>query len=380
MANYGSKEHIAARKKAAETEKEFEGAGTKVGLEIWRVENNRTKADTPDFGVKRWDKKQYSHFYSGDSYIVMNTYVQKESKKLQWDVHFWLGKDSSQDEIGVAAYKSIELDDLLNDGPVQHREVQNHESDLFKSYFKHGIHYMDGGHASGFRHVTPDQYEPRLFQVSRNGTKTACTHQVPCQASSLNDGDVFILDAAQGVYTYVGTKADPFEKAKGAALAHNIVSARMGKVKDMKTNIDDDFWKVLKGSKSDVKAASTKPAYAAPVMDARKLKLFRVSDANGKMQFSQVKEGVVNTSDLDTNDVFIIDAKLEIFIWTGKNASWGEKSQSMKYATEYLTHSGLNPHTPITRISEGQVHHVFGSLLNGGGSQKKGGGGGCILS
>ena len=220
-------------------------------------------------------------------------------------------------------------------------------------------------------------YEPRLFQVRRAGTKTAATYQVPCSASSLNDGDVFILDCPQGVYTFVGAKSDPFEKAKGAALAHNIVSARDGKVKDKKTDLDAEFWKVLGGSKGDIKPPqSDKPKFIAPVMDARNLKLFRVSDANGRMQFTKIKEGVVNTADLDTNDVFIVDAKLEIFIWTGKNASWGEKSQSMKYATDYLHSSGLGVNTPITRIQEGQVHHVFGSLLNGGRSTKKAGGGG----
>jgi len=366
MANYGSKEHKDARKAAAASDKEFKGAGEKVGLEIWRVENRRTKADTPDFGVKRWPKEDYGNFFSGDSYLVLNTYKVKvegkETDKLAWDVHFWLGKDSSQDEIGVAAYKAVELDDLLDDGPVQHREVQGSESPLFQSYFK-GITYMDGGIASGFRQVKPEEYKPRLFQV-RQATKTIRAFEVPVKATSLDNGDTFILDAGLKVYIWIGPESNAFEKSKGGALAHNIVSGRLGKTK-LVPEVDEEFWKILGGSLKDVKPANSdlKPELENMAVDSEKLILYRLSDASGKITFTKVTEGKINASMLDSNDVFIIDGKAMLFVWVGKGASHGEKSQAMKFAEQYMKDNGRPVTLPVTRISEGQVHHVFGALI-----------------
>ena len=45
------------------------------------------------FKVKEWPKEEYGFFYTGDSYIVLNVY--KEEDELKYDVHFWIGKYST---------------------------------------------------------------------------------------------------------------------------------------------------------------------------------------------------------------------------------------------------------------------------------------------
>jgi hypothetical protein len=102
----------------------FEGAGKAVGIEIWRIEKMApVKLDALE-----------GKLYSGDSYILLSTTM--KGSAMQWHLHFWLGEETSQDESGVAAYKTVELDEGLGGGPIQHRECQGHESDLFMSYFK----------------------------------------------------------------------------------------------------------------------------------------------------------------------------------------------------------------------------------------------------
>lgn len=68
----------------------------------------------------------------------LQTTEDPKSQKLSWDIHFWLGAETTTDEAGAAAICTVQLDDQLDGAPVQHREVQDHESQLFLSYFKNG--------------------------------------------------------------------------------------------------------------------------------------------------------------------------------------------------------------------------------------------------
>mmetsp|Transcript_12260 Transcript_12260/g.27036 ORF Transcript_12260/g.27036 Transcript_12260/m.27036 type:complete len:379 (+) Transcript_12260:224-1360(+) len=363
LAHIGSAEDKAAREKAAKLEVNWVGAGEKVGIQIWRVENKRDDAGNPDFGINKWPEAKYGEFFNGDSYIVLHTAKDEEdSEKLVYDIYFWIGSASSQDEYGVAAYKANELDDLLGDAPIQHREVEGIESEEFMALFPKGIKYLDGGIESGFRHVEADSSEKieiptRLFHVHKQGRVTR-SRQVPVSYKSLNDGDAFLLDTGNVVYTWFGETASPFEKEKTASTAHNLVDSRGGHAKsEIDVGMDnDDFWAAL-GGKGPIASAESAESVYKQKSSVEEPKMYRVREEDSHMKISEVEAA---KKSLDTDDVFLLDTGSILYIWVGKDANKREKQQAMVLVQTHLKNFGREQTTQVSRVLEGQEKRVKG--------------------
>ena len=100
------------------------------------------------------------------------------------------------------------------------------ETTLFLSYFKTGIFYLEGGVESGFKHVVPKEYEHKLYHVK--GKRYPRVWTVEMKASSLNEGDVFILDLGMKLYFWPGQEANVNEKVKGMEIIFNIKNGERG--------------------------------------------------------------------------------------------------------------------------------------------------------
>lgn len=363
-AGLGSDMDKKCRVDAAATEKAWSKAGKKPGMQIWRIEKFKViQSQTPP-----------GTFYSDDSYICLNTYKckdenGKETDKLAWDLHFWLGKTTSQDEAGTAAYKTVELDDFLGGGPVQHREVEDCESSMFCGYFEKsgGIKLLEGGIASGFNHVKPTEYKPRLLHLK--GRKNIRVTEVPIDIKSLNEGDVFILDNGLDIYQWQGKKAGKNETARAAQLCRALDDERKGKpevhVFRQGDKDENEFFTFFPGGTVPAAGAiSEDVGDDAEWEKASDKRLFQLSDASGKEEFKLVAEKVVKRSMLDTNDAFIFDIGAEVFAWVGKGASDNEKKRALHYAQQYLVEYKRPTTLPISRLLEGSENNVFYSSFD----------------
>lgn len=349
----GSELERKCKETAAATETEWHKTGKEVGLLIWRIEK---------FKVKPVPRETYGQFFEGDSYIVFNTHGKPGD--FMFDVHFWLGDSTTLDEAGTAVYKTIELDTYHKDKPVQHREVQGHESPLFLSYFPNGIRILEGGIESGFHRVKPTEYKPRLLQVK--GSKIIRAAQVPLERDSLNSGDVFILDGGMTIYQWNGSASSGKERNKAAQMSRAIDDERGGKPRVVVLDESDndpekaDFWNLL-GGFGPVKSAEEGGGDASGGAVKR---LLHLSDASGSLQFNEVASGSISKSLLNEDDAFVFDTGVEIYVWIGKNASKDEKDHAMAHAQEYAKRFNRPDYLPITRILSSAENHSFKSAFD----------------
>ncbi|EPQ54417.1 actin regulatory protein [Gloeophyllum trabeum ATCC 11539] len=363
IALLGSDLERRVREHAGDKEVAWETAGKAPGLDVWRVEH---------FRIAKWPRERHGTFYDGDSYLVLHTYKNhNETDALAYDLHFWLGKDTSQDEAGTAAYKTVELDDYLNGQPVQYREVQGFESSRFLSYFPHFI-TLHGGISTGFHHVSapPPAEVKKLYkiQISQPPYNHLVVREVPAEASSIVQGAVYVLDEGTKALQFNTKESVGKERFKAAEFVRLLVNERQSQpqviVYDEGASGAGIF---LSEFESDaVLPAPVKPRQA----ESTKASLYRLSDASGRLVFESMG-GFTGLGSLSSGDVYLIDNTADIcqpaiYVWIGKSASLNERRLVMQYAQQYLYKAGAGAAVSIVKIAEGMENNRF--LINLGGS------------
>ncbi|XP_035993778.1 scinderin like b [Fundulus heteroclitus] len=329
--------------------KEFQDAGKKPGLQVWRIEN---------MDLKPVPKALYGSFYTGDAYLLLFT-----TSAPSYNIHMWLGNECSQDESGAVAIFSTQLDDFLGGGPVQYREVQNYESNTFLGYFKSGIKYQKGGVASGFKHVvTNDMSVKRLLHVK--GRRAIRATEVDMSWSSFNKGDCFIIDLGKDVYQWCGSECNRFERLKASQVAIDI--------RDNERNGRAKVHMVEEGGEpSDIlEALGPKPAIAPSTPDddqvdssnRKKGSLYMISDASGSMKVTAVAQSSpFKQAMLSPEECYILDNGVDrnIFVWKGPKANVSERKAAMSAGQQFIKDKGYSNKTQIQVLPAGAETTLF---------------------
>ncbi|XP_074055360.1 villin-like protein isoform X2 [Macrotis lagotis] len=324
------------------------------GLQIWVIENMKMVC-VP--------QKAYGSFFEGDCYIILHN--KKSRRGLSIHIHYWIGKDALVDEQGVAAAYTAQLDSLLGDIPVQHREVQGYESDVFRSYFKNGIVYKKGGLASGFKHMETNMYNiQRLLHVK--GKKPVSATEVDLSWDSFNKGDVFLLDLGKVLIQWNGPEANLSKKSRGLALARSIRDRERGGraqigVVDEEHSASDllQIMEMVLGPR------------VAPLQDAipdekvdefqkANLRLYHLYEKDEDLVVQEIATQPLTQDLLQHEDCHILDqGGFKIYVWRGRGSNKEEKKAAFGRAVA----KGYPATTNVEVVNDGFEPTAFKQLF-----------------
>nr|XP_060638624.1 villin-like protein [Anolis sagrei ordinatus] len=330
----------------------------KPGLQIWTIEKMKM-VPVPE--------KAYGSFFEGDCYIIVNN--TKTRTGFATDLHYWIGRDSSQDEQGAAAFYVTQLDDLLGGNPVQHREVQGHESAAFKSYFKKGIIYKKGGVASGFKHVETNMYNvKRLLHVK--GKKHVTATEVDLSWNSFNQGDVFLLDLGKVIIQWNGPSCNVAEKSRGMVLARSIRDgerggrAQIGIVDDEKDS--PDLMQIMKAALGE-RQGELRPALPdekADELQKANVRLYHVYENGKDLVVQEIATRPLTQDLLRHEDCHILDqGGFKIYVWRGNDSSKEEKKAAFSRAVGFIQAKGYPASTNVEVINDRAESAMFKQLF-----------------
>ncbi|XP_021097050.1 advillin isoform X2 [Heterocephalus glaber] len=337
----------------------FRAVGNDPGIITWRIEKME---------LALVSLSAHGNFYEGDCYIILST--RQVGSLLSQDIHFWIGKDSSQDEQSCAAIYTTQLDDYLGGSPVQHREVQYHESDTFHGYFKQGIIYKKGGMASGMKHVETNTYDvKRLLHVK--GKRNIRATEVEMSWDSFNRGDVFLLDLGKVIIQWNGPESNSGERLKAMLLAKDIRDrerggrAEIGVIEGDKEAASPELMTVLQDTLG--RRSIIKPAVPDEIIDQQQksnITLYHVSDSAGHLAVTEVSTRPLAQDLLNHDDCYILDqGGAKIYVWKGKGATKVEKQAAMSKALGFIKMKGYPSSTNVETVSDGAESAMFKQLF-----------------
>ncbi|EFA79075.1 villin [Heterostelium album PN500] len=310
-------------KMAVDNEKIFTSAtDTGSRIKVWKIEDFE-KIDHPN--------NLYGQFFSGDSYIVLYTYML--NNKEAHVIYYYLGRDSSINDKGTSAYLTVDLHDSLGGQCVQVRVVQNKESRNFLNLFKNKM-IVHKGKFNQFQDSTT-----ALYEVRGHDEIDARAFQVDLSAASLNSQHCFILKnvSENTIFIWRGKYSEEIELQSSLSIAQTINRSDSLSISIIEEGVESSaFWNSIPGGKSNryfdmVRTinSTSNTAYTP--------RLFICSNSSGINEINE--EYPFSQEDLEIGNVAILDVQSHVYVWLGTRSTHRTKKIAMEVLIEYCKQS-----------------------------------------
>jgi len=305
------------------------------GLVKWRVESFVPVEQTPN-----------GQFHSGDAYILLHTTADRPGAPLHQDIHFWIGKEASQDEMGAAAILASQLDSLLGGALTIHRHVQGQESEEFLQMFagSGGVRCLKGGIASGFKQASDDKGAPVLFSVS--GSRAIRVTEMEPSAGSLNSSSCFVLGMQGQLIQWNGKDAKPKARICALDLALQQRDDVHGGGVEITTINEGDV--TSEGAKTFFEALGCSSPQSLTIAAAPAVSLAAQSPAvlykmEGELPspfFKEASQEPLSAASLEAGQALVLDTGAAIYVWLGSGVAAAVRQESLDLGAKFAASHG----------------------------------------
>ncbi|XP_070133242.1 villin-like protein quail isoform X1 [Drosophila bipectinata] len=336
-----------------------------ITFAIWKIDEDRLEAVA---------RSQFGTFYDTCAYIVYAasltghyathetiTREQKPNVVLERYIHYWLGRNVSEQNRSNVVHKIQELDLYLGNVAAIYRETQGHESARFLSYFKSGYDILSGA-------LTNSPPRPRLFQLhSRKWLRSIELASI--EWSHFNSDYIMVLQTEGLIFVWIGRSSSGIERRSALAWVqkHNRGSP---------ISIVDDGYEQAMSPEHKELWNSLLPLNKRMVCQASQLvsdsgdynvNKFRIYKCNqrGRLHLDQLDVGMPAKDDLsDAHGVYLLDNYGQsVWLWVGAQAPQADALSAMGNGRAFVKKKKYPDNTLVVRVLEGHEPVEFKRLF-----------------
>lgn len=201
--------------------------------------------------------------------------------------------------------------------------MQGHEDDTLLSFFPNGFICHDGPRIEMAERIKGIAEKGCLFKIQGPfGEKPQAIEQDQILCEKLNSNEAFFVVAKGGdaCFYWLGEGASEEESEYAKRLGDILAPGAAAKTGFKEGEETEEFWAALGGKTT---YSSIKEMGIAPGFEPR---LFHCSTSQGYFHMKEVYN--FQQTDLNNNDVMVLDVYSTVFLWIGRNATAAEKKSS----------------------------------------------------